>query len=183
MGEKLVHMSGCRALSNMSSRLMHEKNKLFKISGRPPPPPPPVAVYANVVHQWPDLPPQSNSLDKALGSWPAVMTLFGSLYLWNRKPAPCWASGFSTACWGGGGGRLKAPPMISAPGRRREKRKAAFEISRKIISKSFQSFLGSGQNWGHQGSKFQYFPKRFLDNKIFNYKGRAANLKPSCLSR
>ena len=48
MGEKLVPMSGCRALSNMSSRLMHEKNKLFKISDRPPPP---VADYANVVRQ------------------------------------------------------------------------------------------------------------------------------------
>ena len=47
---------------------------------------------------------------------------------------------------GGGGGRLNAPPMISAPGRRREKRKAAFESSRKIISKSFRSFFGSGQN-------------------------------------
>ena len=46
----------------------------------------------------------------------------------------------------GGGGRLNAPPMISAPGRRREKRKAAFESSRKIISKSFRSFFGSGQN-------------------------------------
>ena len=57
--------------------------------------------------------------------------------------------------------------MISAPGRRREKRKAAFESSRKIISKSFRSFFGSGQNWGLQGSKFQNFPKRFFDNKIF----------------
>ena len=31
--------------------------------------------------------------------------------------------------------------MISAPGRRREKRKAAFESSRKMISKSLQSFF------------------------------------------
>ena len=46
----------------------------------------------------------------------------------------------------GGGGRLNAPPMISTPGRRREKRKAAFESSRKIISKSFRSFFVSGQN-------------------------------------
>ena len=85
---------------------------------------------------------------------------------------------------GGGGGRLNAPPpMISAPGRRREKRKAAFESSRKIISKSFRSFFGSGQNWGLQGSKFQNFPKRFFDNKIFNFKDRATNLIPSCLSR
>ena len=38
-----------------------------------------------MVHQWPDLPPQSNSLDKALSGWPAVVTLFGILYLWNRK--------------------------------------------------------------------------------------------------
>ena len=82
-----------------------------------------------------------------------------------------------------GGGRLNAPPMISAPGRRREKRKAAFESSRKIISKSFRSFFCSGQNWALQGSKFQNFPKRFFDNKIFNFKCRATNLIPSCLSR
>ena len=83
----------------------------------------------------------------------------------------------------GGGGRLNAPPMISAPGCRREKRKVAFESSRKIISKSFRSFFGSGQNWSLQGSKFQNFPKRFFDNKIFNFKDRATNLIPSCLSR
>ena len=84
---------------------------------------------------------------------------------------------------GGGGVWTPPPPMISAPGRRREKRKAAFESSRKIISKSFQSFFSSGQNWGHQGPKFQNFPKRFFDNKIVNFKGRAMNLIPSCLSR
>ena len=78
----------------------------------------------------------------------------------------------------GGGGAFERPPMISAPGRRREKQKAAFESSRKIISKSFWSFFGSGQNWGHQGSKFQTFRKRFFDNKIVNFKGRATNLTP-----
>ena len=83
----------------------------------------------------------------------------------------------------GGGAFERPPPMISAPGRRREKRKAAFESSRKIISKSFRSFFGSGQNWGLQGSKFQNFPKRFFDNKIFNFKDRATNLIPLCLSR
>ena len=83
----------------------------------------------------------------------------------------------------GGGAFERPPPMISAPGRRREKRKAAFESSRKIISKSFRSFFGSGQNWGLQGSKFQNFPKRFFYNKIFNLKDRATNLIPSCLSR
>ena len=46
----------------------------------------------------------------------------------------------------GGGGAFERPPMISAPGRRREKRKTAFESSRKIISKSFRSCFGSGQN-------------------------------------
>ena len=61
----------------------------------------------------------------------------------------------------GGEAFERPPPMISAPGRRREKRKAAFESSRKIISKSFRSFFGSGQNWGHQGSKFQNFPNGF----------------------
>ena len=83
----------------------------------------------------------------------------------------------------GGGAFERPPPMISAPGRRREKRKAAFESSRKIISKSFRSFFGSGQNWGLQGSKFQNFPKRFFDDKIFIFKGRATILIPSCLSR
>ena len=83
----------------------------------------------------------------------------------------------------GGGGVWTPPPMISAPGRRREKWRAAFESSRKIISKSFRSFFGSGQNWGLQGSKFQNFPKRFFDNKIFNFNDRATNLIPSCLSR
>ena len=81
------------------------------------------------------------------------------------------------------GGAFERPPMISAPGRRREKRKAAFESSRKIISKSFRSFFRSGQNWGLQGSKFQNFPKRFFDNKIFNFEDRAMNLIPSCLPR
>ena len=75
------------------------------------------------------------------------------------------------------------PPSISAPAHRRTKQKTAFESSRKIISKLFRSFFGSGQNWGHQGSKFQNFSKRFLDDKIFNFKGRATILIPSCLSR
>ena len=46
----------------------------------------------------------------------------------------------------GGGGCLNTPPSISAPAHRRTKRKTAFESSRKIISKSFRSFFGSGQN-------------------------------------
>ena len=82
-----------------------------------------------------------------------------------------------------GGGVWTPPPSISAPAHRRTKRKTAFESSRKIISKSFRSFFGSGQKWGHQGSKFQNFPKRFLDDKIFNFKDRATILIPSCLSR
>ena len=82
-----------------------------------------------------------------------------------------------------GGGAFERPPMISAPGRRREKRKAAFESSRKSISKSFRPFFCSCQNWGPQGSKFQNFPKRFFDDHIFNFNGRATNLTPSCLSR
>ena len=56
------------------------------------------------------------------------------------------------------GGRLNAPPMISAPGRRREKRKAAFESSRKIISKSFRSFLAQvkiGVSRGQNSKIFQ----------------------------
>ena len=122
---------------------------------------------------------------KSLFGVALIILLFEKIHLRfvepSFNPPPCWASGFPTACWGGGGGgRLNAPPMISAPGRRREKRKAAFESSRKIISKSFRSFFDSGQNWGLQGSKFQNFPKRFFDNKIFNFKDRATNLIPSC---
>ena len=83
----------------------------------------------------------------------------------------------------GGGGCLNTPPSISAPAHRRTKRKTVFESSRKIISKSFRSFFGSGQNWGHQRSKYQNFPKRFLDDKIINFKDRATILIPSCLSR
>ena len=83
----------------------------------------------------------------------------------------------------GEGAFERPPPIISAPGRRREKRKAAFESSRKIISKSFRSFFVSGQNWGLQGSKFKKFSKRFFDDRIFNFKGRATILIPSCLSR
>ena len=83
-----------------------------------------------------------------------------------------------------GGGCLNTPPpSISAPAHCRTKRKTALERSRKIISKSFRSFFGSGQNWGHQGSKFQNFPKRFFDDTIFNFKGRTTILIPSCLSR
>ena len=67
--------------------------------------------------------------------------------------------GFSTTCWGCL--NTPPPPSISAPAHRRTKRKTAFESSRKIISKSFRSFFGSGQNWGHQGSKFQIFPNGF----------------------
>ena len=100
-------------------------------------------------------------------------------YFWIN-PRPAGSLDFPPPA--GGGGRLNAP-MISSPGRRREKRKAAFESSRKIISKSFRSFFDSGQNWGPQGSKFQNIPKRFFGNKIVNFKGRATNLTPSCLSR
>ena len=105
---------------------------------------------------------------------------FGNSTLFGLNPRPAGPLDFPPPA---GGGRLNAPPMISAPGRRREKRRAAFESSRKIISKSFRSFFGSGQNWGLQGSKFQNFPKRFFDNKIFNFKDRATNLIPLCFSR
>ena len=82
-----------------------------------------------------------------------------------------------------GGGAFEHSPMISAPGRRREKQKAAFESSRKSHFEIISVIFGSGQNWGHQGSKFQNFPKRFFDNKIVNFTGRATHLTPSCLSR
>ena len=99
------------------------------------------------------------------------------------NPRPAGPLDFPPPAGGGGGAFERPPPMISAPGRRREKRKTAFESSRKIISKSFRSYFCSGQNWGLQGSKFQNFPKRFFDNKIFNFKDRATNLIPLCLSR
>ena len=57
-------------------------------------------------------------------------------------PAPCWASGFSTTCCGGGGGgRLNASPMISAPGRRREKRKQRSKAREKAFRNHFGQFL------------------------------------------
>ena len=40
-----------------------------------------------------------------------------------------------------GGGVFEHPPSISAPTHRKTKQKTAFESSRKIISKSFRSFL------------------------------------------
>ena len=43
-------------------------------------------------------------------------------------------------------GGVEHPPSISAPAHRRTKQKTAFESSRKIISKSFRSYFGSGQN-------------------------------------
>ena len=115
---------------------------------------------------------------KILEFWP----LEASILTWDKK-WPKWFRNdfsrafercllfFSTATRSRDhGGAFERPPMISAPGRRREKRKAAFESSRKIISKSFSvHFFGSDQNWGHQGSKFQNFPKRFFDNKIVNF--------------
>ena len=83
----------------------------------------------------------------------------------------------------GGGGAFERPPHDrSAPGRRREKRKAAFESSRKIISKSFLSFFLRSKLRSPR-VKISKFSKRFFDNKIFNFKGRATNLIPSCLSR
>ena len=59
---------------------------------------------------------------------------------------------------GGGGGRLNAP-MISAPGRRREKRKAVFESSRKIILKSFRSFFLLRLKLRSPGVKIPIFSK------------------------
>ena len=78
---------------------------------------------------------------------------------------------------GGGGVWTPPPPSISAPAHRRTKRKTAFETSRKIISKSFRSFFSSGQNWGHQGSKFQNFPKRFLDDCSALHLGNSAEYR------
>ena len=127
---------------------------------------------------------------------------FRAVAQWNNAPAAVRETGTAAKCCRAarqwltrallglwifhrllGGGAFERPPMISAPGRHIEKQKAAFESSRKIISKSFRSFFGSGQNWSLQGSKFQNFPKRFFDTKIFNFKDRATNLTPSCLSR
>ena len=72
------------------------------------------------------------------------VNLFIYLFTYNLNPRPAGPLDFPPPA--GGGGAFERPPMISAPGRRREKRKAAFESSRKIISKSFRSFFGSGQN-------------------------------------
>ena len=94
-------------------------------------------------------------------------------------------------CWGLGRGKWGLP--VDKKGECAEKRlgtsvvekkrKAAFESSRQIISKSFQSFFVSGQNWGHQGLKFKKKIRKVFDDKIFNVKGKATILIPSCLSR
>ena len=73
--------------------------------------------------------------------------------------------------------------MVSAPGRRSEKRKPAFESSRKIISKLFQSFLDQVKIEVTRGQCSNNFQKGFFDDKIFNFKGRATILIPSYLSR
>ena len=59
----------------------------------------------------------------------------------------------------GEGGVWTPLPMISAPGRRREKRKAAFESSRKIISKSFRSFFWLRSKLRSPGVKIPKFSK------------------------
>ena len=69
------------------------------------------------------------------------------------------------------------PPSISAPAHRRTKRKTAFEISGKIILKLLRSFLSSGQNWGHQRSKGQIWPKWFFDDNVFVWLYRVCLVK------
>ena len=83
------------------------------------------------------------------------------------------------------GGVWTPPPwsrlLIAVEKNERQRSKAR----EKSFRNHFGHFLvfGSGQNWDHQGSKFQNFQKRFFDNKIVNFKGRATNLTLSCLSR
>ena len=62
------------------------------------------------------------------------------------NPRPAGPLDFPRPAGGGGFEHPPPPPSISAPAHRRTKRKTAFESSRKIISKSFRSFFGSGQN-------------------------------------
>ena len=71
----------------------------------------------------------------------------------------------------GGGGRLNAPPpMISAPGRRREKQKAAFQSSRKIFSKSFRHFLAQVKIEVSRGQNSKIFQNGFSTIKSLNLK-------------
>ena len=82
------------------------------------------------------------------------------------------------------GGAFERPPPWSRLLVVVEKNKGQRSKAReKSFRNQFGHFFGSVQNWGHQGSKFQNFPNRFFDNKIFNFKGRATKLIPSCFSR
>ena len=58
-----------------------------------------------------------------------------------------------------GGGLRTPPPSNSAPRKRRDKRKIAFESSSKIITKLLQSIFCWGQTWGHQRSSKVKIPE------------------------
>ena len=71
----------------------------------------------------------------------------------------------------GGGGCLNTPPpSISAPAHRRTKRKTAFESSRKIISKSFRSFLAQVKIEVTRGQNSKIFQNGFWTIKSLTLK-------------
>ena len=86
---------------------------------------------------------------------------------------------------GGGGVWTPPPPMISAPGRRREKRKAAFESSRKIISKSFRSFLAQVKIGVSRGPNSKIFQNGIstIKSLIFNPRPAGGQILPPPPSR
>ena len=138
---------------------------------------------------WPDTWPHSENLGGALRSSRRELSNAASLVSLRPFVHELWRGG-ATCPWGRHlfhhllGGCLNTPtPRLSRLLRIVEQNgKRRLKAREKIISKSFRSFFGSGQNWGHQASKFQNFPKPILDGKIFHFKGRATILIPSCLS-
>ena len=81
-------------------------------------------------------------------------------------------------------GGVWTPPMISAPGRRRKNKKQRSKAREKLFRNHFGHFLAQVKIGSKlKGSKLKKNPKRVFDDKIFNFKGRATILIPSCLSR
>ena len=61
----------------------------------------------------------------------------------------------------GGGGRLNAPPMISAPGRRRENERQRSKAREKSFRNHFGHFLAQVKIEVSRGQNSKIFPKRF----------------------
>ena len=102
---------------------------------------------------------------------------FNSKLMLTRTLPGLWI--FHRLLGGGGGGGVWTPPwsrlLVAVEKNERQRSKAgekSFRNHFEIISVIFVL----GQNWGLQGSKLKNFPKRFFDDKIFTFNGRATCL-------